>query len=167
MTEDTFDEYEAPSKSQIKREMHALQALGKKLLELNADQLKQIVLTDDMLAAIAESRRIRAHEAQRRHLQYIGKLMRHEDIEGISAKLALFDSTSEAYNQQFHQLEHWRDRLVAQGDDALNLLMEEKPNADRQAFRQLIRQAQKEQAQGKPPAAARKIFRELRTLYDI
>ncbi|OPX54953.1 ribosome-associated protein [Oceanospirillum multiglobuliferum] len=167
MTEDTFDEYEAPSKSQIKREMHALQVLGKKLLELNADQLKQIVLTDDMLAAIAESRRIRAHEAQRRHLQYIGKLMRHEDIEAISAKLALFDSSSDEYNKQFHQLEHWRDRLVAQGDDALNLLMNEKPEADRQSFRQLIRQAQKEQSQGKPPAAARKIFRELRTLYGL
>lgn len=163
-----YEEFEeGPSRSEIKREMKALQDMGGKLLTLNPEQIKQLPLSDDMLAAIAESRRIRSHEAQRRHLQYIGKLMRKEDSEMIAEKLALFDTTSDAYNRQFHQLEHWRDRLVAEGDKALNILIEEKPETDRQMMRQLIRTAQKELQTGKPPAAARKIFRALREIYGL
>lgn len=171
MSEEIFDEYEeyeeGPSKTQIKREMQALQDMGKKILGLSADQQKQLPLSDDMYAAIDEYRRIRSHEAQRRHLQYVGKVMRRQDVDAISEKLALFDTTSDAYNRQFHKLEHWRDRLVAEGDKALNELMAEKPDADRQSLRQLIRTAQKEQSQGKAPAAARKIFRKLRDIYDL
>lgn len=171
MTDEIQDDYEefeeGPSKSQIKREMKALQEIGAKLLTLNADQIKQLPLSDEMLAAIDESRRIRSHEAQRRHLQYIGKVMRREDTEAISEKIALFDTTSDAYNRQFHMLEHWRDRLIAEGDSALNALIEEKPETDRQMMRQLIRTAQKELKNEKPPAAARKIFRALREVFGL
>ncbi|MDX1319284.1 MAG: ribosome biogenesis factor YjgA [Oceanospirillum sp.] len=171
MTDEIQDDYEefeeGPSKSQIKREMKALQEIGAKLLTLNADQIKQLPLSDEMLAAIDESRRIRSHEAQRRHLQYIGKVMRREDTEAISEKIALFDTTSDAYNRQFHMLEHWRDRLIAEGDSALNALIEEKPETDRQMMRQLIRTAQKELKNEKPPAAARKIFRALREIFGL
>lgn len=163
-----YEEFEeGPSKTQIKREMKALQEMGAKLLTLNADQIKQLPLSDEMLAAIAESKRIRSHEAQRRHLQYIGKVMRKENTEAIAEKLALFDTTSDAYNRQFHMLEHWRDRLVAEGDPALNALVEQQPKTDRQMMRQLIRTAQKELKDGKPPAAARKIFRNLREIYGL
>ena len=163
-----YEEYEeGPSKTQIKREMKALQEMGAKILSLNAEQIKQLPLSDEMLAAIDESRRIRSHEAQRRHLQYVGKVMRREDTEAIAEKIALFDTTSEAYNRQFHMLEHWRDRLIAEGDDALNALIAEKPDTDRQMMRQLIRTAQKELKSGKPPAAARKIFRSLRDIYSL
>lgn len=171
MTDEIQDDYEefeeGPSKSQIKREMKALQEIGAKLLTLNADQIKQLPLSDEMLAAIDESRRIRSHEAQRRHLQYIGKVMRREDTEAISEKIALFDTTSDAYNRQFHMLEHWRDRLIAEGDSVLNALIEEKPETDRQMMRQLIRTAQKELKNEKPPAAARKIFRALREIFGL
>ena len=171
MTDEIQDDYEefeeGPSKSQIKREMKALQEIGAKLLTLNADQIKQLPLSDEMLAAIDESRRIRSHEAQRRHLQSLGKVMRREDTEAISEKIALFDTTSDAYNRQFHMLEHWRDRLIAEGDSALNALIEEKPETDRQMMRQLIRTAQKELKNEKPPAAARKIFRALREIFGL
>lgn len=171
MTDDIqegYEEYEeGPSKTQIKREMKALQEMGAKILSLNAEQIKQLPLSDEMLSAIDESRRIRSHEAQRRHLQYVGKIMRREDTEAIAEKIALFDTTSEAYNRQFHMLEHWRDRLIAEGDDALNALIAEKPETDRQMMRQLIRTAQKELKNGKPPAAARKIFRSLRDIYGL
>lgn len=171
MSEDVYDESEefdfGPSKTQIKREMHALQEMGKKILELNKDQQQKLQLSDDMYRAIDEYHRIRSNEAKRRHLQYVGKLMRNEDSEAVAEKLALFDTTSDAYNRQFHKLEHWRDRLVAEGDSALNALVAEQPDTDRQTMRQLIRTAQKEQSQGKPPAAARKIFRKLREIYDM
>jgi ribosome-associated protein len=172
MSEDVIDEFEefdeGPSKTQIKREMHALQELGKKVLELNKDQQQKLSLSDEMYTAIDEYHRIRSNEAKRRHLQYVGKVMRRQDdIEAIANRIALFDTTSDAYNRQFHQLEHWRDRLIAEGDKALNELIAEKPDTDRQTLRQLIRAAQKEQSQQKPPASSRKIFRKLREIFDM
>ena len=35
-------EYDGPSKSQLKREMHALQDLGKRMLDLSNDQLETL-----------------------------------------------------------------------------------------------------------------------------
>ena len=74
MYDDPFDE--APvSKSQRKREAHALQALGESLVKLNKSALAQIPLTDDLRNAIDEARRLHQHGALKRQLQYIGKLM--------------------------------------------------------------------------------------------
>ena len=68
-------EYDGPSKSQLKREMHALQDLGKRMLDLSNDQLETLPISETLRAAIEESRRIRQNEAKRRHLQYIGKVI--------------------------------------------------------------------------------------------
>ena len=69
------------SKSQIKREMTALQDLGKKLIDLKDSQLKKMPVSDELFVAIKESRNITQREATRRHLQFIGKLMRDQDSE--------------------------------------------------------------------------------------
>ena len=76
---------ERPSKSQRKREMSALQALGESLLRLSAAELARIDLPEPLREAIAETARISSHEGRRRQLQYIGKLMRSTDVEPIRA----------------------------------------------------------------------------------
>ena len=76
---------ERPSKSQLKREMIELQALGKKIIDLPEGQRAKFPLSDDMLAAIEETHRIRSHEGLRRHMQYVGKLMRKEDLDAVRA----------------------------------------------------------------------------------
>src|SRR5690554_4410551 len=73
------EDYLGPSKSQLKREMHALQELGKRMLDLSDEQLASLTISDLLKAAIVESRRITQREARRRHLQYIGKIIRQED----------------------------------------------------------------------------------------
>jgi ribosome-associated protein len=161
MYEDPFDE--APvSKSQRKREAHALQALGESLVKLTNSALAQIPLNDDLRHAINEARRLHQHGALKRQLQYIGKLMRQCDVEPIRAA---YEKVTHSYREdveQHHALEQWRDRLLSDGDQALEELLAEHPEVDRQHLRQLIRTAHKEAAKGKPPKAARELFRYLR-----
>jgi ribosome-associated protein len=155
---------ERPSKSQRKREMHQLQALGERLVELNQEQIAGIPLGTELLQALEEMRRIKGREGRRRQLQYIGKLMRHEDGDAIAAALERLRAGGIEQTRRLHQLERWRDRLIEQGDGALGELIATHPGADRQQIRQLVRSARREQELNKPPAASRKLFRYLRSL---
>ncbi len=154
-----------PSKSELKRQMLALQEIGKKLLELTATQLKTLNLDEALLDALAEYKRIKSHEARRRQLQRIGKLMRSRDSDSIKAAMDIYDSSSAAHNQHFQNLEYWRDRLIAE-DAALAEFIELWPECEVQLVRQLIRNTRKEAAADKPPASSRKLFRYLRKLAD-
>lgn len=155
-----------PSRSQIKRDMEALQELGQRITELRPDQQAQVPMDDQLAQAVAEMRRISAPGARKRQLQYIGKLMRQADAEAIRQALALFDSASALHNQHFHELERWRERLLNEGNSALASYVESHPQVDVQHLRQLIRNALKERAQNKPPAQARKLFRYLREVSE-
>lgn len=165
---DTLDDaFEEKSKSQIKREMHALVDLGKKLTLLKEQQLALLPLTDMLRKALADASKHKSHIANKRHMQYIGKLLRDQDIETIQSFLDQLDTSSREYNERFHALERWRDQLVTEGDTALEEFVTLYPETDRQHVRQLIRHAQHEAARNKPPAAARKIFKYIRELDEV
>ena len=66
--------------------------------------------------------------------------------------------------QALHRVEYWRDRLIADGDEALGEFVDAHPHADRQHLRQLARNAHVEKLKNKPPHAYRELFRELRDL---
>lgn len=159
---DIDEQVERPSKSQLKREMHALQALGENLIAMNSTERSRFPLSDDMLRAIDETARIRSHEGRRRHMQYVGKLIRKEDLTAIQGVFDAIEQEKEQRDHAFHRLEKWRDRMIDEGDDAVDLFMVDYPNADRQALRQLVRNARKEREQGKPPTSSRKLFKHLR-----
>ncbi|GAB2796239.1 ribosome biogenesis factor YjgA [Halomonas shantousis] len=151
-----------PSKTQRKQEMHALQALGERIIALNDAERAHLPLSDDMLAAVEETSRIRSHEGRRRHMQYVGKVMRGEDLEGIRNAFEAFDQEKARRDQSFHRLEKWRDRLIAEESETVEAFIAEYPDVDRQALRQLIRNAKRENELDKPPTNARKLFRLLR-----
>lgn len=160
-------EYSGPSKSQVKREMHALQDLGKQICELPKKQFIKIPLSSTMVEAVAEWHRIKKNEAKRRHLQYVGKVMRSEDIDAIKEALEMLNPSSEIYNRILHQQEKWRDRLILEGNDALKAFADEFNVINMQNLRALIRNAVKEhkEKEANPDAekntgktAARKLF---------
>ncbi|WP_280546655.1 MULTISPECIES: ribosome biogenesis factor YjgA [unclassified Halomonas] len=153
---------ERPSKSQIKREMQALQQLGEQIIAMSDAQRARFPLSDDLLHAIEETARIKAREARRRHMQYVGKLMRGEDLDGIQAVFDAIENETLRRDHAFHRLEKWRDRLIDEGDDAVETFVDEFPEVDRQALRQLIRNARREREQDKPPTNARRLFRLIR-----
>ena len=117
---DSYDDFSLEnSKSQVKRELHALQDLGERLTTLKADLLAKMPLTDALRRALAEAPKHTANAARKRHIQLIGKLMREQDVDAIGAMLDQVDSSTREYNERFHALERWRDRLIAEGDSAL------------------------------------------------
>lgn len=161
---DTFDE--RPSKSALKREMTARQALGERLCALTPRELEQIPLAPEsaLYTAVVQSRSITSNSARRRHMQYIGKLMRDIDPLPLQTALAQLHASHAAENAALHAVEALRDDLVRRGDPAINAVMQRWPGADRQLLRQLLRQHAREQSAGKPPAAGRRLFRYLREL---
>ncbi|MDR2926153.1 MAG: DUF615 domain-containing protein [Azoarcus sp.] len=153
-----------PSKSSRKREMQELQDLGEQLLALTRGQLGKIPLPDELLAALAEARRLAPRsEAMRRQMQYVGKLMRSVDPEPIRVGLAALRGQSASEIARQHRLERLRDELLADEKTVENIAREW-PGADIQRLRTLRRNALKEREQQKPPRAYREIFKVLREL---
>ena len=143
--------------------MHELQALGVALAELSESQLKEMRLGEDLLEALLEAKRIRSHEAKRRQMQYIGRLMREVDPAPIRSRLAELEGSSAQASARHRRLETWRERLL--GDDAaLTEFAAAYPGADLQALRALIRNTRKEKKEGKPPRAYRELFRVLKEI---
>jgi len=165
--DDELNEDFGPSKSQIKREMQALQAVGKRMLDLSDEQLDALPISDTLRAAIVESRRIRKHEARRRHLHYIGKVLRSEDDpEAIERGLNAFVAGSEEHTRRHHLAERWRDRMIAEGDTVVADFIEYCPMADVQHLRNLVRNARKEVEKQKNTGQSKKLFRALREWID-
>jgi ribosome-associated protein len=152
---------ELVSKTQKKREMLELQALGAALVALSESRLAGMQLDNALLEAVLEAKRIKSHEAKRRQLQYIGRLMREVDAEPIRAQLAALEGNSAQATAAHRRLEAWRERLLAD-DEALTAFAVEHPGTDLQSLRALIRNARKEQKEGKPPRAYRELFRMLK-----
>ncbi|OOF22329.1 hypothetical protein BZJ19_14875 [Salinivibrio proteolyticus] len=153
------------SKSEMKRDMLALQELGEELVKLKPAVLEKFPLDDDLYTAIVDAQRLK-NEARRRQLQYVGKLMRSRDPEPIQAALDKLQNKHAQQSAELHKLEKLRDRVVDEGDDAINDVMLQYPEADRQRLRQLARQAKKERQQNKPPKAYREIFQYIKGFYD-
>lgn len=153
---------EGKSKTQVKRELDQLKELGRRLTELKPAQLDKLQLTDKLRAALDEAHRHTARGALKRHLSFVGKLMMDQDVEAIQAYVDRLDSSSQAHAQHFHNIERWRDRLLTGEQAEQEAFIAQYPQTDRQNLRQLIRQATKEAAENKPPAASRKIFKLVR-----
>lgn len=161
---DTPDEDGRPSKTQVKAAMQELQDVGYALTQLSRDQLKRMTLDEDLLAAVREYQRIPKFEAQRRQLQYIGKLMRALEVEPIRAALAMARGESAAEIARLHRLENLRQHLLDDEAAALAEIASEFPAADLTRLRQLRRAALKEQAEQKPPRQFRALFQVLKEL---
>ena len=154
---------EKPSKTQRKREMHDLQALGARLVELNSEQLAEVGLPDDLREAVEFAQRTTKHEARRRQMQYIGKLMRSVDPAPIREKLKIWDGISADHTARQHRVERWRDRLI-EDESVVDELIRAHPGIDARHLRALARKARAERTEGAPPRAYRELFRALREI---
>jgi ribosome-associated protein len=152
-----------PSKTKVKKQMHELQDIGEQLVELSTDKLRELELPERLRDAVFEMKRINKFGAQRRQMQFIGRLMREVDPAPIVAKLDAWNGKSNEHVAWLHQVERWRDRLL-ENEDALTELLAAYPQADAQRLRTLIRNAQKEKELLKPPRSYREIFQALREI---
>ncbi|MDE1183630.1 ribosome biogenesis factor YjgA [Paraburkholderia sp.] len=152
--------YDRPSKSQLKRDMHALQELGEALIALPKDALKRMPMPEKLDDAVRDARRITDHEGKRRQVQYVGRVMRtltDEETGAIRTAIDSYNGVNKAETAKLHWIERTREKLLA-NDDALTEFIRQHPDADPQAGRTLIRNARKEAEQNKPPRAFRELF---------
>ncbi|MDO6462404.1 ribosome biogenesis factor YjgA [Granulosicoccaceae sp. 1_MG-2023] len=167
LTHDDFDDdEELISKSQLKREAHALLELGRAIVALQPANLEKIPLDDGLRQAVDQARAIKAHGALKRQHQYIAKLLRHTDVAPIEAAMERIRLQASQADAVFKQCEQWRERLLNDGNDAMQAFIDRFPQVERQQLRQLVRNAQREQSAGKPPKSARELFRLIRTLHE-
>ena len=160
-------EFLGESRSQNRREALEVLALGETLVELTPAQLARLPIPEGLLEHIEYSKRITSHGARKRQLAFLAKQMRREEDETLDAIRNALDANSETSRREvaiMHRMERWRERLLAEGDVALGELLDEHPEADRQALRTLVRNALAEKAKNKPPRAYREIYQVLREL---
>lgn len=153
---------EGKSKTQLKHEAQAVKDMGRRLVDLDAGVLEDLPLPQDLREAVLAARRMHQHGARRRQLQYIAKLMRGMELDEIDAALTRLNSRAREEAAAFARLEDLRERLIDEGDAALEALIALKPDLDRGHVRRLIREARRERETDKPPKAARALFRYLR-----
>jgi ribosome-associated protein len=160
--EELYEEDPGPSKSQLKRDSAALQDLGEELLKLTSEQLVRLDLPEELAEAVRTGKNITAHGGLRRQRKFIGKLLRRMDAEPIRAGLATIKNEGADAVRLQHLCERWRDRMLAEGDPAVNEFVGDHPEADRRKLRQLAQGGRRERDEGKPPRSARLLFRYLR-----
>lgn len=163
----TPEEDSLPSKTRLKAEADAAQDIGRKLVELPKDKLNKLNLDESLMDAIREAKRITSNGAIRRQMQYIGRLMRETDLAPIVEQLQKWDGKHQEENARFHHMERWRKRLLSD-PKALDEFLLNCPQAQAsiQPLRTLIRNAQKEEAAGKPPKSSRELFKLIRSLME-
>ncbi|WP_422015135.1 ribosome biogenesis factor YjgA [Roseateles sp.] len=156
---DDDDGFDRPSKSQLKRDMTALQGLGEDLLNLPESRWEPLALPEILYDALRHAKKITNFEGKRRQMQYIGKLMRKIDPEPIREAVAAFKLGHAQDSLRLHQSERWREQLLA-NDAALQEFINEHVDVDIQQLRNLVRAARKDAA-NEPEKRSGRAFREL------
>lgn len=167
MNDNNEEDIEYVSKSQMKRDMLALQDLGEKLVELSPEKLNEMDLPEELIDAISLAQSIKKHGAKKRQLQFIGRLMRDVDAEQIQAEYEKATRQSAQSINQLHKIEKWRDRLIDEGNEALTEFLGDFPGTDKQQLRALVRGATQEREKNKPPKFYRKLFQFIKQNIDL
>jgi ribosome-associated protein len=152
-----MDEEDFISKTRRKRQMAELQDLGSELVKLSAEQLARLGLPETLLEAVLDCRGITKHEARRRQMQYIGRIMRGIDAAPIAEKLAGLQAPTRKQTALFHVAEKWRDELLADAQ-AIARFEREFPHADVHKVRVLVEAAREERAAKRAPRHYRELF---------
>lgn len=151
-----------PNKSARKREIAALLDLAEQMLGLSDGELARLDVPTDLRKALDDVRPMRPSGARNRQLKHCVRLMDADELNQVVEFLSDRHSQRVIVNQALHEIESWRDRLIADGDRAVSALLDRHPDVDRQRLRQLSRDAIRERDAGKPAGAGRKLFRYLR-----
>ncbi len=152
------NEREVTSKSARKREAGRLQSLGRSLAELNPNQLEKLTLPNKLMMAISDYRKFPSREAQRRQLQFIGKLMRGIDTEQAETRLKELQGVGNEAKYRHTQTEHWRELLLSD-DKALSHYIDTHPDVNKQKLRQILKRVRMSADESRRKIEARALFR--------
>lgn len=147
------------SKSEIKKEVKELQSFASQLTKLGKSQRTKLSASEELQAAFVLADKISSKpDALRRHMQYMTKLLRDENLEALRSEYRRLTSPNQVSDLEMQKLEGLRTNLIEQGNDALSEFVEQYPNVEVQKLRQLIRQAKKELDKEKPAKNYKELF---------
>jgi len=129
--------------------------LANALMKLPPHAVKKLEIDDELREEIERARAVTAHIARRRAERTLAGVLRGVDLGEVEAALAKVAESSNIDTQQFHLAEQWRARLIAEGAAALASF----PGGADDELPRLIDAAQRERDTGRPPGAARALFR--------
>ena len=133
-TEDDFESLEGrASKTEQKKAVQRMAALGEQLAQLSIKQIKNLPVEERLIDALLDVQSITSHEARRRQFQRVGKLLRNEDETMILSYL-----TPQQGAKKTAQLQRWVDRMIAQGDPVIKEFIKAHNAAEHHAIRQHI-----------------------------
>ena len=126
------------------------------LMKVAAATLAKLELDEDLRAVVDRARQVTAHVARRRAERTVaGELRRAGGLAELQKRLTNVEQTGAAEPRLFHLAEEWRARLLDEGMAAAADL----PGGAAEPLPKLVADAQRERATGKPPGAARALFR--------
>lgn len=155
------------SRTKKKKAAQALQKLGEQLVHLSDAQFALLDLPEDLMEAVAMGRQIKQHEARRRQLQYIGKLMRSFDQVMVEEAIEKITAGESEKKRRFKLVERWRDELVGGDTERLAWLIEKYPGLNPDELKQLVSNARGDRLQIKSKKAGRVLFRYLSALDEM
>lgn len=153
-----------PNKTKIKKEITELFKMGEEMSALSSAHLANLNLPEKIHKAVVEVSGMPPTGARKRLLKFIAGQLHKIDVSPYAEKLARLKTQSAHVVREHHITEHWRDRLIKEGDDAVTELMDDYPQADRQQLRHLLRNAKKEAEQGAAPRSSRLLYQHLKVL---
>ena len=151
--------FDRPSKTRMKQASHELQELGEAVVALPDARIDGLEIAEELLDAIRQFKTTKSFEGKRRQMQYIGKLMRRDDIEPIRQAVTDMQLGRAQDSLALHRAERWRAELIAD-DAAVTRWTEAHPQTDVQQLRSLIRAARKD-ASLVPEKRSGRAYREL------
>ena len=161
-TTDSDQQENSISKSQKKRDMLALQAVGEELFDLTPEALRKLTLPEELLEAVLEAKRIPVskHGGIKRQMQYIGRLMREIDAAPIIAQLQAVSAPNQKQTALHHLAERWRERMMADAT-AVAAFVNEFPQASHEMLERYIAAARDDHAHNRPPKNFRLLYQTL------
>lgn len=129
--------------------------LARTLMQLPDTTIEKLELGEDLQHEVEQARKITSQIARRRAERSLAGALRGEDLVELQRKIENVQETGSAEPRLFHQAEQWRARLIEEGLAAAA----EFPGGAVDPLPQLIQNARRERDTGKPPGAARALFR--------
>ncbi|MBW2456764.1 MAG: DUF615 domain-containing protein [Deltaproteobacteria bacterium] len=139
---------------QRKTEEKRLAALATTLVGLSNKQIGMVELDEEVSDAVDEARRVPTHTARARQLRVVRRALRGSDSLAIASAVEGLFNRPGAPAPAAGEAQHWVNRLLTEGSEAVEDFLVHHVRADRQRLRGLIRNAHKTDA--KKSAKARK-----------
>lgn len=147
-TEEDFGSLEGrASKTEQKKAVQRMAALGEQLAQLSVKQIQKLPVDERLIDALLEVQSISSFEARRRQFQRVGKLLRNEDESVILSYL-----TPQQGAKKLAQLTRWVERMIEQGDPAINEFSKMYNASERHTLRQHVLRINRDQKQELPEA---------------